>query len=211
MNINLKLASTCLLIASQACADTNSKWYIQAGPAHVTFDEDASVSAGGAEIPGANLTLSDDSSFAFGLGYRFSDHVSIIGIVGIPPETTLKGSGSLAGLSVGKTKYGPSVFALDYRFNTQGAFQPFIGAGLSYAIMIDTKSNSVNNLNIENAFGSVIRVGFDYMISDNNGLFLSVNKLFVDTEATGTLAGTPVKAKIDLDPLVVHAGWVHRF
>jgi outer membrane protein len=211
MSINRKLAFACLLIAGNAGAATNTGWYIQAGPAHVALDEDASVSAGGAEIPGANLSFSDDSTIAFGLGYRFSEHVSIIGIVGVPPETTLKGSGSLEGLPVGKTKYGPSGLALDYHFNTQGAFQPFIGAGVSYAIMIDTKGDSVDNLDIENAFGSVIRVGFDYMISDSNGLFLSVNKLFMDTEATGTLGGAPIKAEIDLDPLIVHAGWVHRF
>ena len=108
----------------------------------------------------------------------------------------------------------PLIVAANYHFPTQGKFQPFIGAGFNYTLILDTKDSGLTNLKAENALGGVLRLGFDYMVDDRNGLFFSANKVFVNTKATGNavaLGGAPVDAKIDLDPLILHAGWVHRF
>ena len=66
----------------------------------------------------------------------------------------------------------------------------------------------------DNAWGGVLRIGFDYMVNDMNGIYFSADKVYVDTTATGkavALGGAPVKAEIDLDPLIVQVGWVRRF
>ena len=200
--------------AGPGAAEPRLGWYIQAGPAGVSFDEGASIAAGGTTIPGASATLTDNVTLGLGIGYRFSEPLSVIAILGVPPTTTVKGTGPLAGVTVGDVTYGPLIVAANYHFPTQGKFQPFIGAGFNYTVVFDTKDSGLTNLEADNAFGGVLRVGFDYMVDDRNGIFFSANKVFVNTNATGNavaLGGAPVSAKIDLDPLILHTGWVHRF
>jgi outer membrane protein len=203
-----------LATASPAAAETKLGWYIQAGPVGVAFSERASISAGGSVIAGAGATLSDNGTLGLGVGYRFSDAFSVIAIGGLPPTTTVEGTGPLAGITVGNVTYGPLIVAANYHIPTKGKFQPFIGAGFNYTIVFDTDDSGLTNLKADNAFGGVLRIGFDYMLNESNGLFFSANKVFVNTTATGNavaLGGAPVTAKIDLDPLILHAGWVHRF
>ena len=76
------------------------------------------------------------------------------------------------------------------------------------------RSSPTKGQSLIESLGGVVRLGFDYMINDSNGIFLSADKIFVDTRATGNaveLGGAPVKADIDLDPLILQIGWVHRF
>lgn len=210
----IALALMGLSCAAPAAAETKLGWYIQTGPAGVAFSEGASIAAGGTTIPGASATLSDNVTLGFGLGYRFTDAFSVIAIAGLPPTTTVSGTGPLSGITVGEVTYGPLIVAANYHFPSKGRFQPFVGAGFNYTIVFDTKDSGLTNLEADNAFGAVLRVGFDYMVNDSDGIFFSANKVFVNTKATGNaiaLGGAPVAAQIDLDPLILHTGWVHRF
>ncbi len=49
------------------------------------------------------------------------------------------------------------------------------------------------------------------MINRHWGAFFDVKKAFLRTTATGDLGGVPVRAKVVLDPLVVHSGLTYRF
>lgn len=203
-----------LAATGPAAAEGKQGWYIQTGPASVSFDESAGISAGGTPIPGAGASLRNNATLAVGAGYRFSGQFSVIAIAGVPPTTTIKGTGTLAGVTVGDVTYGPLIVAANYHFPTQGKFQPFVGAGINYTLVFNTKDSGISDFKADNAFGSVLRLGFDYMIDDRNSFFFSANKVFVNTRATGNaiaLGGAPIEAKIDLDPLILHAGWGVRF
>lgn len=202
------------VLPGAAAAEDERGWYIQLGAANVGFSENAAITAGGTPIPGSNATIDDNGALAMGVGYRFSPTFSVIGIFGIPPTTTINGSGTLAGLKVGEVTYGPAVLAANYHFQTGSAFQPFVGGGISYTKIFDTEDAGVQNLEADDAFGPVLRIGFDYMVDDRNGFFFSANKIFASSTVNGTaavLGGAPVSADIDLDPLIIHAGWTHRF
>ncbi len=213
--IAMPIALLGLVLAVPAAADeTKLGWYLQLGPASVTFSEGASISAGGSTIPGASATLSDNVTLGVGLGYRFTDTFSVVAVAGVPPTTTIEGTGPLSGVTVGDVTYGPLILAANYHIPTKGKFQPFVGAGINYTIVFDTADSGISNLKADNAFGAVLRFGFDYMMNETDGFFFSANKVFVNTTATGnavSLGGAPIDAKIDLDPLILHAGWVRRF
>ena len=211
----LVLAFSGVAMAAPAVADESKLgWYLQLGPASVGFSEGASISAGGDTIDGASATLSDNATLGFGIGYRFSQDFSVIAIGGVPPTTTIKGTGPLNGVTVGEVTYGPLIVAANYHIPLKGRFQPFVGAGINYTVVFDTEDDGITDLKADNAFGGVLRAGFDYMWDDSNGFFFSANKVFVNTNASGNataLGGAPVEADIDLDPLILHAGWVRRF
>ncbi|MEH3118909.1 MAG: outer membrane beta-barrel protein [Methylorubrum populi] len=193
-------------------------WYVQAGLASVNFYERARVSAFGTEIPGARARVGDGETFALGVGYFFTPNISAIGIIGYPPTTTISGTGAIAGLTAGRVQYGPAVAALNYHFRNFGAFQPFVGVGVNYTLIFDTTDGDIQRLKVNNALGPVLRVGFDYMLTDKLGLFFSYNKVFVGTKLKGFLnpaipglGGARVTGKIDLDPAILHTGLTYRF
>lgn len=207
-----------LSVTSAAHADDTGRWYIQAGPAGISFNESTSLSVAGTTVPGAGSKVSSEATLALGVGYFITDAISVVGLGGIPPTSQISGEGSIAGLNPGKIQYAPFVVAANYHFNKSGRFQPFVGVGATYTYILDEKAGDIENLKAKNAFGPVLRVGFDYMIDDHHGAFFSAQKLFVDSTVTGTVAsrvpglgGAPVSAKIDLDPVILHAGYTYRF
>lgn len=211
----ISLSALALLMASGSATAQESGWYLELGAAHVEFSEAARVAVAGNPIPESDAILSNNQTVAAGLGYRFDNNFSIIGVIGVPPTTKLKGAGSLAGMDVGEVTYGPAFVTVNYHFPTTGAFKPYIGAGINYTIIFDTEDgDDISNFDADNTSGAVLRAGFEYRINDNHGFFVSANKILISTKATGTVpafGGAPVSADIDLDPLIIHAGWALRF
>lgn len=211
----------CLLLAGAAPAmagEDGRGWFVEFGGASISFDESATISAGGSEIPGAGASLTDDVSIAVGLGYFLTPAISIEAIIGAPPTTTITGTGTLDGVKVGEVTYGPAMLMANYTFRQFGRFQPLVGAGVTYTRVFDADGDAIANLEVDDAMGSLVRIGFDYMVDDHQGLFVTVQKLFVDTTISGTvdpaipgLGGAPASAEIDLDPVIVFAGYTYRF
>lgn len=186
-------------------------WYMLFGVAVINFDSSTDVNYAGTNVPGNSGEVRDDVTLGLGIGYFLTPNISIAGLGGVPPETTLDGRGEFAGLSAGKVTYGPAVLAVNYHFTQFGAFQPFVGAGVNYTIVLNEKDLGVRKLKVDNAWGYVARGGFDVMMTDNFGFTFSAQKIFVDTDAKGTFGGLPVSATVDLDPWIFHGGLVYRF
>ena len=118
---------------------------------------DASINAAGRPLPGSNLHASNNVTLGFGIGYFVTPDVSLLALLGVPPTTTLTGRGTLSGLTLGKVTYGPSMLTANYHFRQFGAFQPFLGAGITYTVVFGTKDNAIVNLRVNNSIGAVIR------------------------------------------------------
>jgi outer membrane protein len=207
-------------IAGQAVQATEpsaaSGFYVDVGLAGLSFDTDASINAAGSQLPDSNLHASNNLTLGLGIGYFVTPNVSLLAVLGVPPTTTLTGQGSLSGLTLGKVTYGPSMLVANYHLRQFGAFQPLLGAGITYTVVFGTKDNAIVNLRVNNSIGAVIRTGFDIMFSDRWGAFLSVSKVFVATNASGnaaipTLDGAPVSAHVNFNPLVLFSGITCRF
>jgi len=199
-------------------APPSSGFYVNLGVAGLLFDASASINAAGRPLPRSNLHASNNATLGFGIGYFVTPDVSLLALLGVPPETTLTGRGALSGLTLGKVTYGPSMLTANYHFRQFGAFQPFLGAGIAYTVVFSTKDNAIVNLRVNNSIGAVIRAGFDVMLSDQWGAFFSVSKVFVTTNASGnanpaipTLGGAPVSAQVNFDPLILFSGITYRF
>ena len=198
----------------QATEPPPSGFYVNLGVAGLLFDTSASINAAGRPLPGSNLHASNNVTLGLGIGYFVTPDISLLALLGVPPETTLTGRGSLSGLTLGKVTYGPSMLTANYHFRQFGAFQPFLGAGMTYTIVFGTKDDVIVNLRVNNSIGAVIRAGFDVMFSDRWGAFFSVSKVFVSTNASGnaaTLGGAPVSAHVTFNPLILFSGITYRF
>ena len=191
-------------------------WYFH--PSALLFDlgsASTTTSIGGNELPGENFSFSNSTVPGVGIGYAVSPSISIFSVLSFPPTTTAEGTGNngLDGVTAAEVTYAPFALIGIYHFKF-GGFEPFIGAGLSYTAILDVEDKAVVNVEAENAFGFIFRGGVDYMFNDTWGANITVNKLFVSTEITGTAPTQqgPAPAVVDasLDPWIYTLGLVYR-
>ena len=203
-----------LLVCSSAMAEQNN-WRLRVGPGAIKFDESATLSAAGTPVPGGNVTMSDSTSLIFELGYEFAPGWSAALTAGLPPTTKVRGAGTAAPFGeLGRAKYAPAGFALQYQFQGFGAFKPYVGAGAVYNMILSEKDGALANLRVRNSWGSVLQVGAEYELSPTKALFVDFKQMRLKTTATGNLTalgGAPAEARIRLNPSVLQVGMAFRF
>lgn len=187
-------------------------WFVRAGPAEVLYDEAARIYVAGNEVPGASVSVKDNFTGEIEAGYFFNPNVSVSLTVGAPPTAKLNGTGPLAGLRLGKVTYGPAVAAVQYHFTNFGpAFQPYVGSGINYTIVLKNGDGAVQNLKVKSPVGIVLQGGVTSRLNDRISLFVDAKQVFLNTTATGTVMGAPAKADIRINPLIVTGGLMFRF
>ncbi|GKS93784.1 OmpW family outer membrane protein [Acidovorax sp. SUPP2825] len=194
---------------------SSSPWRIYAGSAHIGFSTSAEVRAGGQIVPGASAKADSNDSIGFGAIYDFHPGWSAELALGLPPTTALKGTGALAGAgTLGKVKYGPAVLSVRRQLWDGGPVRPYIGAGINYTLVLESRDGFVSDLHVKNGIGPVLQAGFEVPLDVRWSFFVDAKKIWLKTTATGTLpalGGAPAHAKVRLDPLVVTAGVSYRF
>lgn len=197
------------LLATPAIAQ-DSKFYLQAGIASIDLQDNFSdFTVGG---PAADATVTDPNTLLVTGGYMIQDNLSVSFTGGIPAESTATGQGSLAALgTLGEITFGVAGLHLNYHNKVNEQFQPFFGAGLAYGIVFDAEDGALTDVSVENSFGTEIRAGFDYFISDQYGAYFAVSKAFLEFEIEGMAGPDPASVTATLDPLVIQAGFTYRF
>ena len=187
-------------------------FYLHVGAAGLLYDASAKISAFGNRIPGATVTVNDAPTVAAEVGYFLTSNIAVSVTGGYPPVSKFDGAGTLTGLGkLGKSQGGPAGLSVHYHFMDFGAFQPYIGGGLSMLVTFNAEDGLVTNLKVKHATGGLLQAGFDYMFDKNWGFFFDVKKVYIGTVGRGSLGGVPIKANVTLDPLVFHSGVSYRF
>lgn len=203
-----------LLAATGAAAQT-SPWTVRLGAAHVGFSTQADVLVNGSLVPGADASASSNTTLGLEVSYDFTPRWTGRLLVGVPPTTTLTGTGALAGTgTLGKVQYGPAVLSMTYNLLTSGPIRPYVGAGVNYTIVFKSKDGFISNLDVKNAFGAVAQVGVEIPLDGDWSISLDARKIFLKTKASGSLpamGGAAANANVRLNPLVVFASVNKRF
>jgi outer membrane protein len=182
-------------------------WFLRVGAAGVMFDSGASLTLGGVGVPGASAKASNNVTAMFELGYFINDNISVQFTGGYPPTSTLTGTGTIASLgTLGKATYGPAVASMNYHLTNFGAFQPYVGLGIAYAIIFASHDGAVHNLSVQGEGGWALQGGADYYLNRNWSLFVDAKYIFLHVSATGNALGLPVTAQVRLDPTIVSGG-----
>lgn len=176
-------------------------------------ETDATVTAGGARIPGANADVSNEIIPATTLTYFFTDNLAVE-LFCCFAKLDIDGKGSIAGLGqIADTWIFPPALTAQYHFTGMGAWKPYVGVGLQYIAFFDegTGRNALGatSVGIDDALGLTLQAGLDVDIG--NGWYLNgdVKKTFMDTKIRWNDTG--VRAKADLDPWIFSAGLGYRF
>jgi len=175
------------------------------------FDEGATVSAAGSVIPGATVKIHPNETLLTAFGYRWN-RVAISFTGGYPPLATVNGAGSLATLGeLGRIRYGPMVLTAQYHFTQFGRLQPYVGAGPVFLYIFKNDDGAVRDLKVRDHVGAAIQFGVEYSLGPRWSAYFDAKKVFLKTNATALLNGTPIAADIRLNPIVLGGGLSYRF
>ena len=208
-NLLLATVSVAMLagIASPAMAEQGD-WLFRLRALNVSPDEGASITPIGGDV-------SIDSSIVpeFDITYFFTDNIAAELILGVTPHDVKAVNTSLGELDLGDVTLLPPTLTLQYHFNPEGQFRPYVGAGINYTHFFNEdlpSGSALNSISYDASFGWAAQVGFDYAINEKWFFNVDLKKVSINTDVTidaGAL-GT-VKADTDIDPWIfgVGVGW----
>jgi len=168
------------------------------------------------QVLGSGLATSDTVVPELDISYFFTPNIAAELILGVT-RNHVTGTGTIAGLDVGKAWLLPPTLTLQYHFTGLGAFKPYVGGGVNYTWFFDQSAGAagvvgVTQSHLHDAAAPVAQIGFDYMIDKHWGWNVDVKKLWLRPNWTGTLNGTvPISGKVNLDPWLIGSGITYKF
>lgn len=104
----------------------------------------------------------------------------------------------------------PPTLTLQYHFDTESDFKPYVGAGVNYTFFYNVKKGAgLTKVTYKDSIGYALQAGTDYMFDDHWGINLDVKKIWLDTDVnvnSGAILGD-----VDLDPWVIGFGITYKF
>jgi len=160
---------------------------------------------------GGDARTSDDYVPELDFSYFFTKHIAAELILATTKHRVYVDNSSSGNLELGSVRVLPPVLTLQYHFNPDGKWSPYVGAGINYTVTYGASTGpSVNDVKYSNEFGYALQAGLDYEIDDLWSLNFDVKKVFVDTDIVAN--GGSVNAKgTALDPWVIGLGFGYTF
>jgi len=160
---------------------------------------------------GGDARTSDDYVPELDFSYFFTKHIAAELILATTKHRVYVDNSSSGNLDLGSVRVLPPVLTLQYHFNPDGKWSPYVGAGINYTVTYGASTGpSVNDVKYSNEFGYALQAGLDYEIDDVWSLNFDVKKVFVDTDIVAN--GGSVNAKgTALDPWEIGLGFGYTF
>jgi outer membrane protein len=202
-----------LVIPTAGFADDAGEWFARVGVLEAIYNSSARIATNTGVIPGGSASVTNNTTVLFDIGYDPSPNTYVMLMAGIPPKPDLNGTGTVSPLGkLGSVRYGPAILTAGYRIPIPGKLQPYVGAGVAYAIILHNYDGAVSGLSVHNNFGYALQAGLEYPITQKWQAFADLKQLWLSVNADGLLGGViPVSAKVKLDPTIVSAGIKFRF
>lgn len=178
------------------------RWYVKASVAAALYRSKADVKAAGSTVPGASAKVTNQPLELVDVGYYVTPNIKLNLMSGIPAKPKVTATGSIAAYGIlGHVLYGPAILSAQYQDKHFGRFQPYVGGGAVYALMLKNYDGALEDLKVKNHWGSAALVGADYMFTPRLGAFVEGEQLWLSANARGNIAGTvPATARVQLNP-----------
>ena len=182
------------------------KWLIGLKVLNLDPDVDSNVSIGG------SATVGDDTVPELDIRYFITDNIAIETILGTTEHSVGAINTALGDVNLGTVGVLPPTVTLQYHFNTDGNFQPYVGAGINYTFFYDDNPGDAVGISYKDEIGIALNIGFDYVLGENNYFNIDIKKYDLPTDVVidAGAAGTAT-AGVDLDPLAISIGYGWRF
>jgi len=185
-------------LTSTAIAFEPGDWLLRAGASYVNPKSDNSDL----------VSVESATSFTFNVTYMMTDIWALELLAAYPFKHDIE---FLDGTKIGSTKHLPPTLSLQYHFNPDSSFQPYVGLGLNYTNFFSEETTGPiegTDLSLSDSWGLAGQIGFDYMMNDQWFFNADVRYIGIDTNATldGESLGT-----VEIDPWVYGINIGYRF
>ena len=182
------------------------KWLVGLKVLNLDPDVDSDLSIGG------KATVDDDTVPELDIRYFITDNIAIEAIFGTTEHNVAAINTALGNVNLGTVKVLPPTFTLQYHFNTESNFLPYIGAGLNYTFFYDDNPGDAVGISYKDEFGFALNIGFDYVLGENNFFNIDIKKYALSTDVVVDAGPAGIAtADVDLDPLAISIGYGWRF
>lgn len=115
------------------------------------------------------------------------------------------------GSKVAQTKHLPPTLSLQYHFNPNGAWRPYLGAGLNYTLFFDEKTTGAlagADLELDPSWGMAAQLGLDVALGGD--WFVNVDARWFDIDTDAKLNGASL-GTVAIDPYAFGLSVGRRF
>jgi outer membrane protein len=227
--ISLLLATTFAPLLVQA---EEGDWVVRLRAVNVSPNEDSRLGKtvnnllGPVMSPGADLAVSDKVIPELDISYYITKNIAaeLILAVGTRHNVSIQGdsAGVVGNQALGSVNLLPPTLTAQWHFNPDQTFDPYIGAGINYTIMLDRNLKGSagaingNKIKIESdSWGPALQAGFDINLKDGWLINADVKYVWLDTDVKlkGAVTGNTWRKidSLDINPWVVGIGIGKKF
>ena len=148
------------------------------------------------------------SSLTFNGTYLLSSNWGVELLAALPFEHDINLN---AGGKVAQTKHLPPTLSLQYHFNPNGTWRPYVGAGLNYTLFFDEKTSgalSGTDLELDPSWGLAAQFGLDVQLGGD--WFANLDARWFDIESDATLNGAKL-GTVEIAPYALGLSIGRRF
>jgi outer membrane protein len=208
-------------------------WVVRARAVNVAPNEDSKLGRTvnnllGAPVmtPSAELHVSDKVIPELDISYYFTKNIAaeLILAVGTRHNVNIQGDalGTVGNQALGSVNLLPPTLTAQWHFNPDQTFDPYVGAGINYTIMLDRNLKGSagaiagNKIKIESdSWGPALQAGFDINLKDGWLINADVKYVWLDTDVKlkGAVTGNAWRKidSLDINPWVVGIGIGKKF
>ncbi len=184
--------------------------------------------APGLMSPGAELAVNNNVIPKIDFSYYITKNIAAELILAAGSRHDVRITKAGAGAAIGNQDLGsinalPPTLTLQWHFMPDQTFDPYIGAGINYSLMLDrklaTESGAAAPIKIKverDSWGPAIQAGFDINLGNGWLINADLKKIWMSTDVKAKnplVAGTPWTKidKLDIDPWVIGIGIGKKF
>lgn len=230
--ISALLAGLTLLPSMQAKAEAGD-WVVRLRAVTVSPNEESRLGTtvnellGGTVMsPGAELSVSDNTIPEIDISYYFTKNIAAELILAVGTEHNVRITddmlATIGNQPLGEVDLLPPTLTMQWHFNPDEMFDPYVGAGINYTFMLDRYARGSrgaingNKIKIDrDSWGYALQAGMDINLKDNWMINADLKYVGIDTdvELRGAATGNVWRKvdSLDINPWVIGIGIGKRF
>ena len=198
-------AAAALILAAPAMAEQGD-WLVRLRAINVVPNEEATITPIGGDVD-------IDSSIVpeLDITYFVQDNWALELILGVTPHDVMAVNTAAGDIDLGDVTLLPPTLTLQYHFNPEGQYRPYVGAGVNYTYFFNEdlpSGSALSTIDYDASFGLAAQAGIDIALQDE--WFLNLDVKYIDIDTDVVIDGA-VHADVQIDPVVFGIGFGRRF
>lgn len=205
-------AAAAALWANTALATEAGDWIVRAGVSYIVPKSDnGTIPGDGDETPDIGVDVDDAAMLTFDGTYMITRNFGVELLAALPFTHDVYGKVGSQKVKLASVKHLPPTLSGVWRFNSDGKFQPYVGAGVNWTIFFDEKEKGPLDdpdvsLKLDNSVGLAAVAGVDIALTEK--MFLNGNIRYMDIDTDVKVNGVKVvTAKVDPWVYAINIGW----